>query len=301
MKDPMEEKLQDLPRAADEALGGLQAAQGLRNRILEKANEEKAGSAKFRKWLVPALSCCGALAVTAGLFAAGVFGGDGKIPAASDVKNPQEISVIAQGDLPEVPDARLSADVGGTVTITRNASSGSMLAVDGRYYCKQSGKVPATGECLGEVRNVSDVSGQSGVCSDCLDDGVLIYAIPGMEGTAVAADDGGTLRLFRRTSFGGTALVGGESLRDTLRGDIVKIQIDGMQPLDGGDAKQLMEILFSSAVQYSSGSSTSGTAFTVTFGNGVKLKLYVSPDEGLLMGCGTWKCPEFFAAYNSMF
>lgn len=299
MKDPMEEKLQDLPRAADEALGGLQAAQGLRNRILEKANEEKAAPKGYRRWLTPVLCGCGALAVVVGLYAGGVFGKNA--PAAAAGQEGPGISVIAQGSLPEIPDARLSADVGGTVTITRNASSGSMLAVDGRYYCKQSGKVPATGECLGEVRNVSDVSGQSGICSDCLDDGVLIYAIPGMEGTVVAADDGGTLRLFRRTSFGGTALVGGESLRDTLRGDIVKIEIDGMQPLDGGDAKQLMEILFSSAVQYSSGSSTSGTAFTVTFGNGVKLKLYVSPDEGLLMGCGTWKCPEFFAAYNSMF
>lgn len=299
MKDPMEEKLQDLPRAADEALGGLQAAQGLRNRILEKANEEKAAPKGYRRWLTPVLCGCGALAVVVGLYAGGVFGKNA--PAAAAGQEGPGISVIAQGSLPEIPDARLSADVGGTVTITRNASSGSMLAVDGRYYCKQSGKVPATGECLGEVRNVSDVSGQSGVCSDCLEDGVLIYAIPGMEGTAVAADDGGTLRLFRRTSFGGTALVGGESLRDTLRGDIVKIEIDGMQPLDGGDAKRLMEILFSSAVQYSSGSSTSGTAFTVTFGNGVKLKLYVSPDEGLLMGCGTWKCPEFFAAYNSMF
>ena len=299
MKDPMEEKLQDLPRAADEALGGLQAAQGLRNRILEKANEEKAAPKGYRRWLTPVLCGCGALAVVVGLYAGGVFGKNA--PATAAGQEGPGISVIAQGSLPEIPDARLSADVGGTVTITRNASSGSMLAVDGRYYCKQSGKVPATGECLGEVRNVSDVSGQSGVCSDCLDDGVQIYAIPGMEGTAVAADDGGTLRLFRRTSFGGTALVGGESLRDTLRGDIVKIEIDGMQPLDGGDAKRLMEILFSSAVQYSSGSSTSGTAFTVTFGNGVKLKLYVSPDEGLLMGCGTWKCPEFFAAYNSMF
>ena len=299
MKDPMEEKLQDLPRAADEALGGLQAAQGLRNRILEKANEEKAAPKGYRRWLTPVLCGCGALAVVIGLYAGGVFGKNA--PAAAVGQEGPGISVIAQGSLPEIPAARLSADVGGTVTITRNASSGSMLAVDGRYYCKQSGKVPATGECLGEVRNVSDVSGQSGICSDCLEDGVLIYAIPGMEGTAVAADDGGTLRLFRRTSFGGTALVGGESLRDTLRGDIVKIEIDGMQPLDGGDAKQLMEILFSSAVQYSSGSSTSGTAFTVTFGNGVKLKLYVSPDEGLLAGCGTWKCPEFFAAYNSMF
>ena len=299
MKDPMEEKLQDLPRAADEALGGLQAAQGLRNRILEKANEEKVAPKGYRRWLTPVLCGCGALAVVVGLYAGGVFGKNA--PAAAAGQEGPGISVIAQGSLPEIPDARLSADVGGTVTITRNASSGSMLAVDGRYYCKQSGKVPATGECLGEVRNVSDVSGQSGICSDCLDDGVLIYAIPGMEGTVVAADDGGTLRLFRRTSFGGTALVGGESLRDTLRGDIVKIEIDGMQPLDGGDAKQLMEILFSSAVQYSSGSSTSSTAFTVTFGNGVKLKLYVSPDEGLLMGCGTWKCPEFFAAYNSMF
>lgn len=299
MKDPMEEKLQDLPRAADEALGGLQAAQGLRNRILEKANEEKAAPKGYRRWLTPVLCGCGALAVVVGLYAGGVFGKNA--PAAAAGQEGPGISVIAQGSLPEIPDARLSADVGGTVTITRNAASGSMLAVDGRYYCKQSGKVPATGECLGEVRNVSDVSGQSGICSDCLEDGVLIYAIPGMEGTAVAADDGGTLRLFRRTSFGGTALVGGESLRDTLRGDIVKIEIDGMQPLDGGDAKRLMEILFSSALQYSSGSSTSGTAFTITFGNGVKLKLYVSPDEGLLMGCGTWKCPEFFAAYNSMF
>ena len=59
-------------------------------------------------------------------------------------------------------------------------------------------------------------SGTSGMVSNVVARGETVYAISGMSGALVAAQVDGSTRVFQRVSYAGTAIIGSETLADTL-------------------------------------------------------------------------------------
>ena len=95
-----------------------------------------------------------------------------------------------------------------------------------------------------------------------------------------------------------SALVGGESLGDTLRADrAVALELSGVGVVrDADTARRLVNILLNSAFKKSNASRETNQALLIQLQSGIVLQMAVSGDQ--LMACGTWACPEFFGAFQ---
>ena len=155
------------------------------------------------------------------------------------------------------------------------------------------------GEELGQVTefNVEPALGTSGMVSNVVARGETVYAISGMSGALVAAQVDGSTRVFQRVSYAGTAIIGSETLADTLcdPADVEWMDLAGTGRIsDVATAQQLMQILVDYADYQSTAMSGSGSLL-IGLKNGLTLQLLVSDES--VSACGTWSCPEFFEAY----
>lgn len=302
-------RVEELPRIAEQALGGLVAGPALKERILQ---ESTGGRRRVQRaaW-VPALCCAVALAVglSFGLprltqkepdapMLRTLAAGDG------DVTNEQSLSALGNESL-NVTSSRQSSSFR---SLWAKSSGGSfpVLGVNGRYYrlMTSPSSVPASllGACLGEVREFTTepaLAGTDVMMSNHIASGTPVYEISGMGGTLVAAEVDGQTKLFQRVSFNGSALRGGESLGDTLQiaGRITMMELCGVGTVtDRAMCEQLFATLVNNASYENSGSISGQQSLLIELDNGLTVQLLVKNDK--LSACGVWSCPEFFDAFQ---
>ena len=108
----------------------------------------------------------------------------------------------------------------------------------------------------------------------------------------------GQMRVFQRVSFGDNALVGRETLDDTLRASsAVALELSGVGTVnDPAKARQLIGILTANAQFLRAGGGETNQSLLIQLENGIVLQMAVNGQR--LIACGTWACPEFFDAFQ---
>ena len=159
------------------------------------------------------------------------------------------------------------------------------------------------GPSLGEITEytLEPALSTGGIVSNIVSAGEEVYAVKDMQGAMAAAYVKGSLRVFQRVSFAGTAILDDETLADTLIGasHITAMELTGAGVIDDvTTAQTLMATLLDNA-EYESASVGSGDTRSLLIGldNGLLMQLMVGDDT--VSACGTWSCPEFFEAYTS--
>lgn len=295
-------RLERLEEIANRQLGGLEAGQEMLVRIRQQAAERKTAS---RVQWKPILACAMAFALLLGCFAL--------LPARTPDTNlisshsagVQTTEVPTVGDLPA---GSLNMSGGGSsgsgsLFASAGGSTFPLIIVDGATYRMLTSPNGISsglmGEKLGTVDefNVEPALGTSHIVSNTVGQGEAVYAIDGMKGALLAAPVDGTLRVFQRISYAGTATIGGESLGDTLcaADEVSWIFVAGIGTVSGPDAEELMSILLRNADRQSTGISGSDS-MQIGLKNGLVLQLLVGND--CVSACGTWSCPDFFEAFH---
>lgn len=291
-------------KTADEALGGLTAGPHLLNRArLQAAGQAQPQKRGPRRALALAMS----LALVLGLSAL----------ALPRLLNPEipVLDTLQAGDAP-LANARTSADLPrGSLVLSKGGTPDNrgvwergggpnfpLLRVDGRFYIllKNPEDVSSlAGAKLGEVAVFTDepaLDNGSAILSNAAAVGAAVYEVKGLGKAAVAAEVNGRVRLFQRVSFAGNALLGSESLKDTLPGGAVALQLSDVGTVDDPkEVSRLMGLLYQASYQ-GSGSRSANQTLLVQYENGVVLQLVVNGDS--LYGCGTWAAPDFLEAFR---
>jgi len=306
----VEERLRALPELAEST--GLQADEQLKRKILRAAGEKNGRKGGFAlRRLAPALC---ALVVLVGAVAAA-------LPALRPA-GPQETDVHLIDSQPAgqlQPGEKRALDVPqGSISIksARNPSYRSIWApmsggtppiigVEGRYYRMLTNPTSISGSLLGEALGTVDtftsepaLAGGAGICSNTVNEGETVYAVSGMRGALAAANVNGQMRVFQRVSFGKSALVGRETLADTLRADsAVALELSGVATVnDPAAARRLVGILTQNAQFLGTSGGESNQSLLIQLENGIVIQMAVNGER--LIACGTWACPEFFDAFQ---
>ena len=305
-------RLEMLPEITDKALGGLNADDNMKERILAHA---AAGTspARRRPWAA-ALAC--ALALVVGLSVG--------IPSLTHRTGINTAPLIESQPLGtgEVGNERALLDLrSGDVTIS--ASNGTpkyrsiwsenkngsfpLLGVNGRYYRLLTSPAAMDerllGRSLGTVSEFTKepaLSSTNGLISNILPSGAEVFGVSGMENTLVAAVIDGSYRVFQRVSFNGDALLGKEKLSDTLEisGHVIAMELSDVGIVtDKNTCDSLIKTLMKKASYESSGSINGNQSLLIALDNGLTLQLTVKKDK--LAGCGVWSCPEFIEAFEA--
>ena len=328
--------LDHLGPITDEMLGGMQAGEAMRLRVMRAVREEAAPKKKNVLRFAPAL-CCAALA----LVCVGAVGMRGRLstppqeeaaplmlarsmPAeaaeGAAAAGTVEIETIAAGEEAAFDGGVMLADLGDGAKMRSGApaheslfeSAGGDIALityEGRVYRmlktpKDIGSSLLDGE-VGAVRTVTaepslaSSDAMKGGLSNVCEEGVSIYSVSGLdESTALAAKVNGKTRLFQRVSYAGKG-PGGQGLEDvfSVRGEVKEMTLSGVGTLTGDTANRVMNVLLDQATLKSQDMSARKQSLTVTLRSGLKLQLGVSGDT--LCGCGGWSCPEFFEAFEA--
>lgn len=314
-------RLDRLPDIAAKGLGGLKAD----GRLLKQIRLAAAGSAaKNRIRWKPVLSYATMAAVflAAALWAAPMLrlanlpGSQlsaevlGSRAAGGSAQETGSVWVRAMG----APAGSVSAgdgasDTGNYRNLFAPERSGNfpLLLVDGAAYrmliSPTNMKNSLLGDELGEVTEYTlepALSTGGGIVSNIVNAGETVYAIKGMKGAMAAAYVKGGLRVFQRVSFAGTAVLGGETLADTLTAapHAVALELTGAGIVDDPAAAQaLMQTLTDNAEYESAAVGSSDTrSLLIALDNGLLMQMMAGDDT--LSACGTWSCPEFFEAYD---
>ncbi len=307
----VEERLRALPEIAEST--GLQADEQLKRRILRAAREgKKSGRNAFAlRRLAPAL-CALVVLVGACAFALPSLRGSG--PRETDVPLIQSHPAGSAA-----PGEKRALDVpAGSITIRSssnpsfrsiwapmNGANFPLIGVKGRYYRLLTNPTNISGSLLGQALGTVDtftsepaLADQKGICSNIVAAGEAVYAVSGMDGAMVAANVNGQTRVFQRVSFGDNALVGGESLGDTLRASsAVALELSGVGTVnDAAAAQRLVNTLVSGASFLRSGGGETNQSLLIQLSSGIVVQMAVNGER--LIACGTWACPEFFAAFQ---
>jgi hypothetical protein len=300
--------LEKLPQIANECLGGLRADESLRQRILQHRTVQKRRALPIRAL---ALAC--SLIFVLGLGAAGLHS---ILNAASDVPL---INTLTAGSLPEGTRTKALDVPRGSITLNASgskpgyigvwaASSGAnfpLIRAEGRYYRLLQNPTEIDQSMLGQrLDSVSVYTDEpaldhsSAVISNAAAAGSAVHTLSGMDGTAVAAQVDGKLRVFQRVSFGGAALIGQESLRHTLSGQVTGLQLSDVGiVIEQNKVSELMNTLFSTAVYQGPATRATDQALLIQYANGIVLQMAVKGSS--LIACGTWSAPDFIAAFEA--
>ena len=307
----LEERLRTLPEIAEST--GLQADERLKRSILRAAEEKRQPrKAVFTaRRLVPAL-CALIVLVGAGAFALPRLRNAGPIPSSTPLLESFPSGNVTVGE-------KLALDVpAGSITIRASSnpsyrsiwapmSGGNfpLIGVNGRYYRMLTNPTSVSGSLLGQSLGAVDtftsepaLAGKSGICSNTVAAGETVYAVSGMNGAMVAANVNGQTRVFQRVSFGDNALVGSESLADTLKANNpVALELSGVGTVnDAATAQRLVNTLVSNASFLRAGGSETNQSLLIQLSSGIVLQMAVNGER--VIACGTWACPEFFEAFQ---
>lgn len=301
-------RVDDLKQVADEMLGGLTPSEGSFQRILSaRTAPEKQHSFSLRR--AAALVCAFALVAFSGYYA-----------LRPDEPAAPEMATMSAGvpfALPDQSAARALAVPRGSITLSKEGApsylglwaegSGAnfpLVAAEGRYYRlltnPTSIDADMLGGALGQVGVFTDEpaleDASQTVVSNIVSAGTPVYQVRGMENAAAAAMVDGSLRVFQRVAFGGSALMGGEKLTDTLgSGSIRAMQLSGVGTVTDPDAINMLMGILGGAVFQSGGTKPADQALLIEYDNHIVLQLGVKGTS--LIGCGTFSCPDFITAF----
>lgn len=306
-------RLEQLPSIAQRQLGGLEADQTLLCKIRIEAAEKKQKPARAAM-LRPALAVCAALAICVGAVASLDLGGDeGRTPVtAAQVLDSQSAGEAAAptaqpGATADVPKGSITMSAGmkrsaGSLFSQSESASFPLLTLDGATYRMLESPAALSDELLGrDMGRVSEFNlepalGSGGVVSNVVSCGEAVYAVRDMGGALVAAQVDGEMRVFQRVSYAGSAVIGTETLADTLCApkDVAWIELDGMGRAEGAQAQALMATLLDYA-DYQNTAFSGDVPMQIGLTNGLTLQLMTGEDS--VSACGTWSCPDFFEAF----
>lgn len=306
----VEERLRALPEMAEST--GLQADEQLKRKILRASRGQDTPKKTLTlRRLAPAL--CAVIVLVGALgFALPNLRARGPQPTQAPL-----IDSHPAGDA--VPGEKLALDVpAGSITIRQSNNpsfrsiwapqSGAnfpLIGVKGRYYRLLTNPTGISGSLLGQALGTVDqftsepaLAGRDGICSNIVSQGETVYAVSGMNGALAAANVNGQMRVFQRVSFGDSALVGSESLGDTLRASsAVALELSGVGTVnDPAAAKRLVQVLVNNASFLRSGAAETNQSLLIQLENGIVLQMAINGER--LIACGTWACPEFFEAFQ---
>ena len=313
-------RLDKLPDIANRQLGGLEADTKLLCKIRLEAAERKEKPAMTRV-LKPALALCCALVLCVG--AVMTLNADNSpvvlnnetpnVMMASRSAGPEaeEAAPTAQpAALADVPKGSITMSAGmkrsgGSLFAQPTGSSFPLVTLGGATYRLLESPDAVSSAMLGDEMgavtefNLEPALGSSGVVSNVVSTGENIYAVGDMGGALVAAPVDGALRVFQRVSYAGTAVIGTETLRDTLcaPSDVKWIEVEGLGRVEGETAQQLMEVLLDYA-DYQSTAFSGSVPMQIGLENGITLQLMTGEDS--ISACGTWSCPDFFEAFQDL-
>ncbi len=305
----IEERLKELPEIAG-SLEMLDPTPALKNKIKIAVRDRQSASRRLRR-LAPALSLA-LIVVIAGVIALP------RLTARPGAPSPVIDTVAAGGgarsgdheiSLLDVPQGSITIRKSGNPSYRSIWASGSgasfpVIGVSGRYYRMLTNPTSLGSDLLGgSLGAVTDytsepaLAGTQGIVSNVVSQNETVYAVSGMSGAAVAAKVNGVYRLFQRVSFGDRALIGGESLADTLRAsNVVALEISGVGTVnDAAVAKRLYDTLVGSAEYLRAGGSETGQSLLIQLNNGLTVQMAVNGER--VIACGTWACPDFFEAF----
>ncbi len=303
-------KLGQLPVIVEETLGGLRADDRLYQRVL--SGERRAATPRARMPLVRAVALACSVVFVFGMGALGL-----NALLTNNEQGMPRMETRAAGAVPEggtlsadVPQGSIvlgkSADVPGYRGVWARSTDGNfpLIRAGGAFYrlltSPKSIGQNLLGSSLGTVAVFTEepsLDASNALLSNVAAEGTPVYAIRGMEGSAVAAMVEGTMRAFQRVSYSGNALLGGEGLAATLSGQVVGLQLSGVGTISDADqAQSLMNTLFSGANYQSAATRTTDQALLITYGNGLVLQMAVQDNN--LIACGTWNCAPFLEAFR---
>ncbi|NLO85701.1 MAG: hypothetical protein GX096_09780 [Clostridiales bacterium] len=306
-------QLKELPEIASRQLGGFVATPNILAKAKITAADYQKPKMRNKTWQT-ALAISTALALCVG---AAVWVVDDH-PTIDDA-NPHVIDSYSAGEN-STPTAvpHISADVpvgsismssrnsgsAGTLYADSNGSSFPLVTIDGATYRMLTSPSSVSngllGDKLGSVGefNVEPALGSSGVISNTVARGEEIYAIAGLGSSMIAAPVDGSTRVFQRVSYAGTAIIGNETLEDTLcsASDVKWITLSGVGTIDdAATVQELMQTMLDNA-DYIGTSVSGSTSMQIGLTNGLTLQLMVGDDA--VSACGTWSCPDFFEAFS---
>ena len=307
-------RLENLSDIASRQLGGLEATPTLMAKIKLEAAERKQPRT-FRAYVRPALAVCAALVLCVG--AAMTLSPDSGITSVpsptENVLDTRAAGVETQptvqprtGDMPQ---GSISMSAGlqrtsGTLFVQGESAAFPLVTLNGATYrlletpdALDSGLL---GETVGTVSefNIEPALASGGVVSNVIACGENVYAVGGNGSALVAASVNGSLRVFQRVSYAGTAIIGAETLADTLCAaeDVKWIDIAGMGRVEEpGDVLLLMNTLYELS-DYTGTAFTTGASMQLGLENGLVLQLMAGDDA--VSACGSWSCPDFFEAFR---
>jgi hypothetical protein len=312
-------RLEHLGQTAQEAMGGLHAGHELKSRIQGAARARKPGVKAPRRAPLAAVAASLAVLVAAGALLVPGALVPGAMPGATNdvfdslpAGQSTAVPFVARALL-DVPPGSITLAAGNanpeyrSVWAPANGSSFPLVGVEGRFYrlMRNPSSVPQSllGQGLGQVTEFTDepaLADTNQVISNAVSQGETIYAVFGMDGAMVAARVAGEMRAFQRVSFANSAVLGRESLGDTLgvSGKVVGLELSGVGTVtDQSTAASLVNTLLSSAsFRSASGSQSGSQALLIQLSNGLVVQMFAKNDT--LSACGSWSAPEFFDAFR---
>lgn len=325
-------RFEELNELAQEALGGLNAGQDLKHRILKAARAQKRPSARGLLRPMPMMAMAAVLVV---LVAAGSLLAPGALAPGTSQKGGNDVfdslpagqtdvNSLSAGQTTGMPfRARALLDVPpGSISLTSGSNAPEyrsiwekggggnfpLIGVNGKYYrlMRNPSSIPQNlvGGSIGQVSEYTDepaLADPNQIISNAVNQGETVYAVDGMGEALVAASVNGEMRVFQRVSFANNAILGSESLSDTLG---ISGKVIGMELTDVGTvgneskAAELADILLSSAsFADTAGSQNGNRSLLIQLSNGLFVQMFVKNDT--LSACGSWSCPEFFEAFQA--
>ena len=312
-------RLDNLSDIASRQLGGLEATPTLMAKIKLEAAETKQPRtfrASLRMAMRPALAVCAALVLCVGaVMTLSPDGGLTNVPPPADnmldtrsagMESQPTVQPRMAGEMPQ-GSISMSAGIqraGGTLFVQSDHAAFPLVTLNGATYRLLETPDELSSELLGEQMgmvsefNIEPALSSGGVVSNVVACGETVYAV-GENGSALAAANvNGSLRVFQRVSYAGTAIIGSETLADTLCAaeDVAWIDIAGMGRVeDSGDVLLLMNTLYELS-DYTGTAFTTGASMQLGLKNGLVLQLMAADDA--VSACGSWSCPDFFDAFR---
>ena len=306
-------RLEQLPDIASRQLGGLEATPTLMAKIKLQAVESK----QPRSWsayLRPAVAVCAALVLCVGaVMTLSPETNDHLLPRATEnVLDSHSAGlqavVTASPRTADVPHGSITMSAAvqranGTLFAAGDSAAFPLVtlgnATSRLLETPSSISSALLGEALGTVSefNVEPALSTGGTVSNIIACGETVYAIGDMGSALVAARVDDHLRVFQRVSYAGTAIIGSETLADTLCApeDVVWIDIAGIGRVEDPSAVlALMNNLYDGA-EYTGTAFSSGASMQLGLSNGLVLQLMAGDDT--VSACGMWSCPDFFEAF----
>ncbi|MBN1777620.1 MAG: hypothetical protein JW811_05815 [Clostridiales bacterium] len=303
-------RLENLKEIADRNLGGLKADTRLLHQILNSNKETPERKFKWRPVLI-ASAAAAVLLVTGLIMLPQLLRGDGDLDVVSRTAGgdgvSQEVQLSAYVPAGSVS---ISESFGGAPSYHNLFAAGQnadfpLVKVGNATYRMLTDAVTASsGQLGGQLGSVTEYTvepavSSGGIVSNIVAAGQPVYAVQGMDGALIAVEVQGTLRVFQRASYGGMAIVGGETLRDVLTGSVgvAALELSDVGRIDQPDTVQaLMDVLYAYAhYEGAAESANFSQSLLLTLSNGLSVQM--NAENGMLSACGTWSCPEFYDAF----